>query len=193
MSVAESERSEMSTGDTSEITFARGPLRFRAVVAGPDDGEPVVLLHGFPQRVSSWDAVAPLLHEAGCRTIALDQRGYCATARPRGRRAYRLSELVGDVLALLDTLAAEGGSGTAHVVGHDWGAVVAWALAAAHPERVRTLVPVSVPPPAAFLRSMVTSDQLGRSWYWVSSSCRSCRSGCSPRVARVSTGSSAVA
>jgi len=165
MSVAESERSEMSTGDTSEITFARGPLRFRAVVAGPDDGEPVVLLHGFPQRVSSWDAVAPLLHEAGYRTIALDQRGYCATARPRGRRAYRLSELVGDVLALLDTLAAEGGSGTAHVVGHDWGAVVAWALAAAHPERVRTLVPVSVPHPAAFLRSMVTSDQLGRSWY----------------------------
>src|SRR5699024_12532033 len=109
MSVAESERSEMSTGDTSEITFARGPLRFRAVVAGPDDGEPVVLLHGFPQRVSSWDAVAPLLHEAGYCTIALDPRGYYATARPLGRRAYRLSALVGDVLALMVTLATADG------------------------------------------------------------------------------------
>lgn len=164
----------------SEITFSRGPLRFRVVVDGPDDGEPIILLHGFPQRVSSWDAVAPLLHEAGFRTIALDQRGYCATARPRGRRAYRLSELVGDVVALLDAVSGDGsgpsgstgpgtgpgtGSGSAHIVGHDWGAVVAWALAAAHPERVRTLTAVSVPHPAAFLRAMVRSDQLLRSWY----------------------------
>src|SRR5699024_3135988 len=104
MSVAVSERSEMSTGDTSEITFAGGPVRSRDVVAGADGGEPVVLLHGLPQRGSSWDAVAPLLDEAGYRTIGLDERGYCATARPRGRRAYRLSELVGDVLALLDSL-----------------------------------------------------------------------------------------
>lgn len=153
----------------SEITFTRGPLRFRAVVDGPVDGEPVVLLHGFPQRVSSWDSVAPRLHEAGFRTIALDQRGYCATARPRGRRAYRLSELVGDVVALLDSLADSTENQetprSAHIVGHDWGAVVAWAIAAAHPERVRTLTAVSVPHPAAFLRAMVRSDQLLRSWY----------------------------
>lgn len=145
----------------AELFFDRGSLRFRAVVDGPEDGDPVVLLHGFPQRVSSWDAVAPLLHTAGFRTIALDQRGYFSGARPRGRRAYRLSELVDDVVALLD---AEG-SGSAHVVGHDWGAVVAWALASAHPGRVRSLTAVSVPHPAAFLRSMVTSDQLRRSWY----------------------------
>lgn len=176
----------MSVADEmrSEITFTRGPLRFRAVVDGPEDGEPVVLLHGFPQRVSSWDAVAPLLHEAGFRTIALDQRGYCATARPRGRRAYRLSELVNDVVALLDAMAAsesgpakdsqpatdtvsasESGPASAHIVGHDWGAAVAWALAAAHPERVRSLTAVSVPHLAAFTKSMVTSDQLLRSWY----------------------------
>lgn len=164
----------------SEVTFSRGPLRLRAVVEGPDDGEPVVLLHGFPQRVSSWDAVAPLLHEAGFRTIALDQRGYCATARPSRRRDYRLSELVGDVVALLDAVSpagdssgrpdrepdgGPGGTSSAHIVGHDWGAMVAWALASAHPERVRTLTAVSVPHPAAFVRSMVTSDQLRRSWY----------------------------
>lgn len=146
---------------TREITFSRGPLRFRAADTGPADGEPVVLLHGFPQRVSSWDAVAPLLHEAGLRTLALDQRGYCATARPAGRRAYRLPELVDDVEALLDAA----GLDSAHVVGHDWGAGVAWGLAGAHPERVRTLTAVSVPHPAAFMKAMVTSDQLRRSWY----------------------------
>lgn len=172
---------EMTLGrGREEITFYHGPLRFRAVVDGPVDGEPVVLLHGFPQRVSSWDAVAPQLHAAGFRTFALDQRGYCATARPRGRRAYRLSELVDDVVALLDAVADASPSrtvkngpdgpdgarpGSAHIVGHDWGAAVAWALAAAHPERVRTLTAVSVPHPAAFLRAMVRSDQLFRSWY----------------------------
>ncbi|MFL0580759.1 alpha/beta fold hydrolase [Dietzia sp. 179-F 9C3 NHS] len=148
-------------GGGHEITFARGPLQFRAVDAGPSGGEPVVLLHGFPQRVSSWDAVAPRLNEAGLRTLALDQRGYCATARPRGRRAYRLPELVGDVVGLLDAA----GLDSAHIVGHDWGAAVAWGIAGTHPDRVRTLTAVSVPHPAAFLRAMVTSDQLLRSWY----------------------------
>ena len=126
----------------------------------------MVLLHGFPQRTSSWDEVVPLLHAAGLRTLVLDQRGYCATARPAGRRAYRLSELVSDVIALLDAVdPAEAGRTAAHVVGHDWGAAVAWGIASAHPERVRSLVPVSVPHPAAFLKAMVTSDQLLRSWY----------------------------
>lgn len=148
-------------GGGHEITYARGPLQFRAVDAGPSGGEPVVLLHGFPQRLSSWEPVAPLLHEAGLRTLALDQRGYCATARPRGRRAYRLPELVDDVRGLLDAAGVD----SAHVVGHDWGAAVAWGLAGAHPDRVRTLTAVSVPHPAAFLRAMVTSDQLLRSWY----------------------------
>ena len=144
-----------------EISFSRGPLRFRAVDSGPLDGEPVVLLHGFPQRTSSWDAVVPLLHAAGLRTLVLDQRGYCAGARPRGRRAYRLAELVDDVIALLDSA----GLDAAHIVGHDWGAAVAWGVAAAHPDRVRTLTAVSVPHPAAFLRAMLVSDQLLRSWY----------------------------
>ncbi|MGX1856650.1 alpha/beta fold hydrolase [Dietzia sp. NPDC055340] len=144
-----------------EIYVERGGMELRAVDSGPADGEPVVLLHGFPQRATSWDRVTPLLHADGLRTIALDQRGYCASARPRGRRAYRISELVGDVIALLDTA----GLADAHVVGHDWGAAVAWGLAGNHPERVRSLTAVSVPHPAAFLKAMVVSDQLLRSWY----------------------------
>ena len=151
----------MGESRPKEIYVERGGMELRAVDSGPADGEPVVLLHGFPQRATSWDRVTPLLHADGLRTIALDQRGYCASARPRGRRAYRISELVGDVIALLDTA----GLADAHVVGHDWGAAVAWGLAGNHPERVRSLTAVSVPHPAAFLKAMVVSDQLLRSWY----------------------------
>lgn len=163
---------EPSTPGTPErtevITFSRGHLHFRAIDSGPADGDAIVLLHGFPQRTSSWDQVVPRLHAAGFRTLVLDQRGYCPTARPRGRRAYRLPELVADVIALLDAAgldATHPAVPAAHVVGHDWGAAVAWGVAAAHPDRVRSLTAVSVPHPAAFLRAMVRSDQLLRSWY----------------------------
>ena len=146
---------------SDQIHFDRDGLRFRAYDSGPEGGEAVILLHGFPQRTSSWDHVMPILNAAGLRTLVLDQRGYCETARPRGRRAYRLSELVADVMALVSAAGLE----RAHLVGHDWGATVAWGVAAAHPERVRSLTAVSVPHPAALLTSMVTSDQLLRSWY----------------------------
>jgi pimeloyl-ACP methyl ester carboxylesterase len=88
-------------------SFRRDGLTFDVRDAGPVDGEPVVLLHGFPQDSSAWDRVVPVLHGAGLRTLAPDQRGYSPMARPRGRAAYRLRELVADVLALLDTAALE--------------------------------------------------------------------------------------
>ncbi|HET8993668.1 MAG TPA: alpha/beta fold hydrolase [Rhodococcus sp. (in: high G+C Gram-positive bacteria)] len=142
-------------------TVARGDLIFDVRDQGPIDGEPVVLLHGFPQDAGSWDGVAANLHEAGYRTIAPDQRGYSPRARPQRRRDYRLSHLAADV----DALIAKIGTGPVHLVGHDWGAAAAWAVAAQHPHAVRTLTAVSVPHPAAFLRSMITSTQLFRSWY----------------------------
>ncbi|MEE2061308.1 alpha/beta fold hydrolase [Rhodococcus artemisiae] len=144
-------------------TVVRDGLTFDVRDQGPIDGEPVVLLHGFPQDSRSWDDVAADLHEAGYRTIAPDQRGYSPRARPRRRRDYRLFHLADDV----DALIAQLGVGPVHLVGHDWGAAVAWASAARHPTVVRTLTAVSVPHPAAFLRSMVTSTQLFRSWYMV--------------------------
>jgi pimeloyl-ACP methyl ester carboxylesterase len=82
-------------------------------------------------------------------------------ARPRGRGHYRLRETTADVLALLDAA----GLDSAHVVGHDWGGFAAWALAAWHPERVRTLTVLSVPHPAAMTKAMLTSDQALRSYY----------------------------
>ena len=142
-------------------SFTRDGLVFDVRDGGPADGAPVVLLHGFPQDATAFTAVADGLHTAGLRTLAPDQRGYSPGARPSGRAAYRMRELTADVLALLD--AAELGS--AHVVGHDWGGIVGWALAAWHPERVRTLSALSVPHPAAMARAFVTSDQALRSWY----------------------------
>ena len=142
-------------------SFRRDGLTFDVRDAGPPDGKPVVLLHGFPQDSTAWDAVSPQLHQQGLRTLAPDQRGYSPMARPRGRRQYTLRETVADVLALLDTAGLE----HAHVVGHDWGGIVAWALGAWYPDRVGTLTVLSVPHPAAMARAMVTSDQALRSYY----------------------------
>ncbi|MCW2574467.1 MAG: putative hydrolase or acyltransferase of alpha/beta superfamily [Modestobacter sp.] len=142
-------------------SFSRGDLVFDVRDSGPADGDPVVLLHGFPQDSSAFDRLSPALHSAGLRALAPDQRGYSPRARPEGRAAYRLRGLVDDVLALLDAAGLQ----NAHVVGHDWGGVVAWALAAWHPWRVRTLTALSVPHPAAMTQAMVHSDQALRSSY----------------------------
>jgi pimeloyl-ACP methyl ester carboxylesterase len=142
-------------------TFRRDGMVFDVRDAGPGDGEPVVLLHGFPQDSTAFDRLSPALHTAGLRTLAPDQRGYCASARPRGRRAYRLREAVDDVLALI----YDAGLRSAHVVGHDWGGAVAWALGAWHPDRVRSLTALSTPHPAAMQRKLLSSDQGLRSYY----------------------------
>ncbi|MFI9643792.1 alpha/beta fold hydrolase [Micromonospora sp. NPDC051925] len=140
---------------------ARG-LTFDVRVGGPEGGAVVLLLHGFPQHGGEWDEVVPALHAAGLRSYALDQRGYPPDARPAEVAAYRLPELVADAVAVLDELGVD----AAHVVGHDWGAIVAWALAAQHPERVRTLTAVSVPHPAAFGYALATDrGQRARSSY----------------------------
>jgi pimeloyl-ACP methyl ester carboxylesterase len=123
-----------------------GDLTFDVRADGPDDGRPVVLLHGFPETSASWAAVTPLLTEAGLRTYAVDQLGYSPGARPAEVDAYalpNLAQVTADLMTAMDVPRAD-------VVGHDWGANVAWALAAWHPDRVRSLTAVSVPHPGAF-------------------------------------------
>ena len=133
-----------------------------ALAVGPPDGAPVVLLHGFPQTSWSWREVWPALADAGFRVVVPDLRGYSPDARPTGVEHYRMPLLVGDVLALLDHL----GAAQAHLVGHDWGAGIAWQVAARHPERVRTLTAVSVPHPLALAEALRTDpDQRARSQY----------------------------
>ena len=148
----------MTTERISQID--RVGLTFDVIDTGPLDGIPVVLLHGFPQRATSWAAVSEHLHGAGLRTYALDQRGYSPGARPSSRFAYGIDELVADVKALIDAIGTP-----VHVVGHDWGSAVAWAVAASHPDSVRSLTAVSVAHPGAFLKSMVSSSQLLKSYY----------------------------
>jgi pimeloyl-ACP methyl ester carboxylesterase len=142
-------------------SFRRDGLTFDVRDGGPPDGDPVLLLHGFPQDSTAWARVEPLLHRSGLRTLAPDQRGYSPMARPRGRANYRLRHTVDDALALLDAA----GLDHAHVVGHDHGGMVAWALGAWHPDRVRTLTALSVPHPAAMAKAMLTSNQALRSYY----------------------------
>jgi pimeloyl-ACP methyl ester carboxylesterase len=127
----------------------------------------VVLLHGWPADSSCWSAVTPRLVGAGLRVVALDQRTVAPGARPSGRRAYRVPELVADVVALLDRLgAARSGGPAVHLVGHDWGGAVAWALAAGPDgDRLASLTVLSTPHPRAMARSLVTSPQLLRSTY----------------------------
>ena len=128
--------------------------------ASPGAGT-VVLLSGFPQDSASFDRVVPALTEAGLRTLVPTQRGYARSNTPARRRDYRLSELAGDVIALLDAA----GLDRVHLVGHDWGGAVAWAVGGAFPDRVASLTVLSTPHPAALTASLVRSDQALRSWY----------------------------
>jgi len=123
-----------------------GEMVYDARVSGPEDGRPVLLLHGFPQNSRSWDAVASRLAEAGCRCLAPDQRGYSPGARPSAVEGYGMGPIVADTVGMLDVL----GLDQVDVVGHDWGANVAWMLATRHSSRVRTLTAVSVPHPLAY-------------------------------------------
>ena len=141
--------------------YVRDGLTFDVTDEGPADGRVVILLHGFPEDRQSWSAVIPRLTEAGYRVLAPDQRGYSPGARPKGRRAYAVSELALDVLALADVAAAE----RFDVVGHDWGAGVAWELAAHHGPRVRTMTSLTVPHPRAMVDAAFRSSQLLHSWY----------------------------
>jgi pimeloyl-ACP methyl ester carboxylesterase len=122
------------------------------------EGRPVVLLHGFPDSGRLWRAQVPALAGAGFQVIVPDLRGYGRSDKPEAVEAYSIPLLAGDVMAIL----AERGIGTAHVVGHDWGAALAWALASFAPDTVDHLVVLSVGNPVTFLR---TFEQRQKSWY----------------------------
>lgn len=142
-------------------TFEHDGLRFEVSADGPADGPLVILLHGFPGDRSGWAGVSPALAAAGHRTLAPDQRGYSPGARPPRRRDYTLDRLAADVLALAD----RAGAPRFDLVGHDWGATVSWYLAARYPDRVRSLVALSVPHTNAVAQALRRGGQALRSWY----------------------------
>jgi pimeloyl-ACP methyl ester carboxylesterase len=134
-------------------------VRLHWVEAG--EGPLVLVLHGFPEFWWGWRRQIRPLAAAGFRVIAPDLRGYNLSEKPRGVSSYRIQTLVADVEALIRHAGAE----RAHVVGHDWGGIIAWRLAMTAPERVGRLAILNAPDPKAFRREIRTPDPLRRSWY----------------------------
>jgi pimeloyl-ACP methyl ester carboxylesterase len=146
------EHAQIPVGDSIELHVAS---------AGPPDGPPVLLLHGFPELWRSWRHQLGPLADAGYRVLAPDLRGYGGSSRPAPVEAYDHDALRGDVLALIDHAGAE----RAAVIGHDWGAFLAWHVALAAPERVACVAGLSVPavprapaPPIAIMRRHLGED-----------------------------------
>ncbi len=124
-------------------------------------GPLVVLLHGFPEFWYAWRHQIPALAAAGYRVIALDQRGYNLSDKPKGVGHYRLEALLGDVLGII----RHAGEQRAVVVGHDWGGAIAWNFAMRHPEAVEKLIVLNAPHPQRFLEEITGFSQLRKSWY----------------------------
>lgn len=138
-----------------QITPLRIPTpagTFDAVAAGPRRGRKVLLLHGFPEFGIEWDHQLRALAAAGYRAVAPDQRGYSPGVRPTGIENYQLDYAVRDVRAMADAL----GWHRFDLVGHDWGAAVAWIAAAEYAHRVRSLTAVTVPHLGAFAEALRT-------------------------------------
>ncbi|CAM3853005.1 alpha/beta fold hydrolase [Kibdelosporangium persicum] len=147
----------LGTAGTAEAAQRITPLRvttcvgtFEAVAAGPRNGRKVLLLHGFPELGREWDEQLRALAAAGYRAVAPDMRGYSPGVRPPEVEDYWLDYGVNDVVAIADAL----GWRKFDLVGHDWGAAVAWIAAARYAHRVRTLTAVSVPHLGAFAEAL---------------------------------------
>ncbi len=135
----------------------------RIHVAELGSGPLIVLIHGFPESWYSWRHQMIPLAEAGFRVAAIDVRGYGRSTKPPSVESYAMSILVGDVIAVLDSYNAE----TATIIGHDWGAPIAWNTAVMRPDRVRAVAGLSVPysprgdtEPLAAFRAMAGQDRL---------------------------------
>jgi epoxide hydrolase 4 len=138
-----------------------GEVRLHYVEAGPPDGPLALLLHGFPEFWYSWRRQLPVLASAGYRAVAPDMRGYNLSEKPSSWREYGAEHLAGDSAGLIRALGRE----RAFVVGHDWGAMVAYYTAMLHPQAVERLAILNVPHPARMLAGLRTLRQLRRSWY----------------------------
>lgn len=137
-------------------------IQLHVVMAGPQSGTPVVLLHGFPENWRCWIRQLPALAAAGCRVIVPDQRGYNLSDKPKGVKNFNIEELTKDILGLIDALEYE----KVNVVGHDFGALVAWMLATKHPEQLHRLGIINVPHPTVMWRFLRRDfEQMRRSLY----------------------------
>src|SRR5688572_21348470 len=140
-----------TAAQAADKTATNNGVKIHYVVDGK--GPLVVMIHGFPDYWATWKPLMAELNKAGYRTAALDLRGYNLSDKPQGQAAYAMPNLIGDVAAVI---AAEGQK-DAIVVGHDWGAAIAWQVALNRPDLVNRLVVMSVPHPAGMAREMATN------------------------------------
>ncbi len=138
-----------------------GEVRLHYYAAGPAEGEPVLLLHGFPQFSYEWRYHLPRLAAEGYRVIAPDLRGYNLSDHPLEVQAYGMQKLMSDITAFY----REFGWQAANLVAHDWGGAVAWPFAIFNPQLVRRFVVIDMPHPTAFRMVMQTPVQIQRSFY----------------------------
>jgi len=154
------------------LSGIRSPLEFRVfhingvalhvVLAGSASAKPLVFLHGFPEFWFAWRHQIDHFASSGYRVIIPDQRGYNLSEKPAGIASYSIDLLAKDVVGVLDTVT----DSKAFIVGHDWGAIVAWYLAARYSERVRRTAMLSVPHPRIVIKNLIRNPtQLRRSWY----------------------------
>jgi len=137
-------------------------IQLHTVFAGSADGEPVILLHGFPDAWFGWEAQINALAKAGFRVIVPDQRGYNLSDKPDGVASYQMDTLVDDILGLASALGHE----RFYLAGHDFGAMVSWNLARRHPQRIKRLVIANVPHPRVMQNYLRTHPmQMLKSWY----------------------------
>jgi pimeloyl-ACP methyl ester carboxylesterase len=143
------------------VDHARVPTNgvdLHVVQAGPESGPLVVLLHGFPELWYGWRRQIEPLAEAGHRVWVPDQRGYNTSDKPKRVRDYRIRELAADIFGLLGAAGVD----RAHVVGHDWGAAVAWWMALEQPARIDRMAILNVPHPTVFARTLRSSRRQRR-------------------------------
>ncbi len=141
--------------------FTNG-VNLHVAMAGPQDGPLVILLHGFPEFWYGWRKQMPALAAAGYAVWAPDQRGYNRSNKPAGVGAYHIDTLAADVVGLIEA----SGHQQVYLVGHDWGAAVAWWVAGKYPARVKKLAILNVPHPAVMRRTVIEdAEQRRRSWY----------------------------
>ncbi len=142
MSEIQTTRIGLSTGVTLKVAFG-----------GPEDGEPIVFLHGFPESHRTWRHQLHAL-ASEFRVVAPDQRGFGGSSKPEALEEYETSKIAADLFALADAL----GLGRFTLVGHDWGGAVAWLAALRHPERLKRLVIVNAPHPLVFQKSLIEDE-----------------------------------
>ncbi len=152
----------MTTHTLEHKQISTNGVSLHVVQAGDPNGELVLLLHGFPEFWYGWRKQIEYLAAAGYWVWAPDQRGYNLSEKPPGIEAYKISTLAADIVGLIDAAERE----QAYVVGHDWGAAVAWTVAIRHAERVKKLAILNVPHPKIMQQTIMSSPaQMLKSWY----------------------------